>query len=87
MKSLNKKGINNIYLNIYGTNKKSKELNFLNIKFNGFYNYSMLNEIFSNTDLLIVPSLCFETYGFVTLEALSYGVPVLVTETVGSKIY
>ncbi|EHA1006160.1 glycosyltransferase family 4 protein [Clostridium perfringens] len=85
MKSLNKKGINNIYLNIYGTNKKSKELNSLNIKFNGFYNYSMLNEIFSNTDLLIVPSLCFETYGFVTLEALSYGVPVLITETVGSK--
>ncbi len=42
------------------------------------YPYSQLEAIFDNTDLLVAPSLCYETFGFTVLEALSYGVPVLV---------
>ena len=36
-------------------------------------------------DMLIVPSLCYETFGLVVLEALSFGVPVMVSATVGAK--
>lgn len=51
----------------------------------GSYNYDNLYKIFKNTDLLVVPSLCKETFSFVTLEALSYGTPVLVSTNVGAK--
>lgn len=49
------------------------------------YPYSQLEEIFDNTDLLIVPSQWYETFGFTVLEALSYGVPVMVSDKVGAK--
>lgn len=49
------------------------------------YPYSQLEEILDNTDLLVVPSVWYETFGFTVLEALSYGVPVLVSENVGAK--
>ena len=51
----------------------------------GSYNYDDLYKIFEKTDLLVVPSLCKETFSFVTLEALSYGVPVVVSNNVGAK--
>lgn len=49
------------------------------------YNYGQLKEIFASTDLLVAPSLWYETFGFTVLEALSYGVPVLVSDHVGAK--
>lgn len=49
------------------------------------YPYSQLEEIFDNTDLLIAPSQWYETFGFTVLEALSYGVPVMVTNKVGAS--
>lgn len=51
----------------------------------GRYNYSQLESIFENTDVLIVPSIWYETFGYTVLEALSYGVPVIVSDTVGAK--
>ena len=32
-----------------------------------------------------MPSIWYETFGLVVLEALSYGVPVIVTQNVGAK--
>ena len=49
------------------------------------YPYSQLEEIFDNTDLLIAPSQWYETFGFTILEALSYGVPVVVSDKVGAQ--
>lgn len=49
------------------------------------YRYQQLAEIFNETDLVVVPSQWYETFGFNVLEALSYGVPVLVTNNVGAK--
>ena len=46
--------------------------------------HSQLKEIFDNTDLLVVPSQWYETFGFTVLEALSYGVPVIVSDKVGA---
>jgi glycosyltransferase involved in cell wall biosynthesis len=37
------------------------------------------------TDVLVAPSICFETFGFTVLEALSFGVPVIVSDCVGAK--
>ena len=36
-------------------------------------------------DVIIVPSMCKETFGMVVPEALSYGVPVIITNNVGAK--
>ena len=47
--------------------------------------YSELEKIFEGTDILIAPSIWYETYGFTVLEALSFGVPVLVSAHVGAK--
>lgn len=43
-------------------------------------------EVFDDMDLLIVPSICRETFGMVVLEAFSVGIPVLVSENVGAKM-
>lgn len=44
-----------------------------------------ISEVFADIDLLVVPSLWYETYGFVVPEALSCGVPIIVTTNVGAK--
>lgn len=55
------------------------------IKVHDRYTYSELKEIFDNTDVLVAPSVWYETFGFTVLEALSYGVPVIMSGTVGAK--
>ena len=49
------------------------------------YNYNELEKIFNETDVLLVPSICYETFGFTALESLSFGVPVIVSDTVGAQ--
>lgn len=44
-----------------------------------------LDVVLQKSDLLVIPSVWRETFGFVVLEALSRGVPVIVTENVGAK--
>lgn len=49
------------------------------------FDYRALPGIFAGTDVLAAPSVWYETFGFTVLEALSYGVPVIVSENVGAK--
>lgn len=49
------------------------------------YAYKDAGKVYNEMDVLLVPSIWAETYGFVVLEALSYGVPVIITENVGAK--
>lgn len=49
------------------------------------FDYSELEVVFDQTDLLIVPSIWQETFGYGVLEALSCGVPVLISGNVGAK--
>ena len=49
------------------------------------FDYSGLEKIFDETDVLIAPSIWYETFGFTVLEALSFGVPVIISGTVGAK--
>ena len=74
-------GYNDFSLNISAVPPKIES--YMNVI--GNYNYDDLHQILKNTDLLVVPSLWKETFGFVALEALSYGVPVLISDNVGAK--
>lgn len=86
LSELKQRSIIDWHLNVYGNYGLNKEeYNNEFITMNGRYNYRQLSNIFINTDILIVPSICKETFGYTVLEALSYGVPVMVTENVGSK--
>lgn len=49
------------------------------------YQSDDLLDVMNTVDMVIVPSQWYETFGFTALEALSFGVPVLLTENVGAK--
>lgn len=49
------------------------------------YSYNQLKDIFDNTDVLLCPSVWYETFGYTVLEALSFGVPVIISNHVGAK--
>ena len=71
----------NFLLNVFFTPNETP----MYIKVHEKYSYSDLSHIFDQTDLLIAPSIWYETFGYTVLEALSYGVPVLISGTVGAK--
>lgn len=50
----------------------------------GKYTSEQLGDVFDKTDVLIVPSLWYETFGYTVIEALSFGVPVIVSNRVGA---
>jgi glycosyltransferase involved in cell wall biosynthesis len=81
---LSNNGINNWELNVWGNGKTTEDHDCEQIQYRGTYNYTNLKEIFE-MDLLIVPSIWKETFSLTTLEAISYGVPVLVTSNVGAR--
>jgi len=49
------------------------------------YRYEELADVMDKFDILVVPSEWNETFGFTVLEALSYGIPVIVSNNVGAK--
>jgi len=55
------------------------------IYYNGKFGGSSIRQVYDSMDLLIVPSIWKETFSLVTLEALSYGVPVIVSDNVGAQ--
>ncbi len=86
LEELVKNNINRWKLNVYGKNVNINTDKFKGkVKTNGTYDYGELEEIFKNTDVLIVPSIWYETFGYIALEAFSYGVPVILTDLVGFK--
>lgn len=54
------------------------------IKEDGFTHVE-LEKIMNEADVLVAPSIWYETFGFTVQEALSYGVPVIVSNHVGAK--
>lgn len=49
------------------------------------YNYKELPNVMDKFDILVTPSEWEETFGFTVLEALSYGIPAIVSTKVGAK--
>lgn len=54
------------------------------VKEDGFTQNDM-EQMMNEADLLVAPSIWYETFGFTILEALSYRVPVIVSDHVGAK--
>lgn len=82
--SLKEEGLNGWELNVYGS-IVGKDSDCSQVHYCGRYSHSDIREVLSNMDLVIVPSKCFETFSLITLEALAYGVPVMVSDSVGAK--
>lgn len=74
-------GLRNFRLEIYSNTKIEREYLIKNEP----YKYEELEIIFKQSDLLVVPSIWMETFGFTVLEALANKVPVIVSENVGAK--
>lgn len=70
----------NFKLHMYGDNFKFENSRIVN---HGKYNYNMMKSIMDNSDVLVMPSIWKETFGFVALEALSFGVPIIISQNAG----
>lgn len=57
----------------------------LPIYYKGKFDASTIADVYEAMDVLVVPSIWKETFSLVTLEALSYGVPVIVSDNVGAQ--
>lgn len=57
----------------------------LPIYYKGKFNVLTMANVYKAMDVLVVPSIWKETFSLVTLEALSYGVPVIVSDNVGAQ--
>lgn len=59
--------------------------NILPIYYRGKFASSAIEMVYSTMDIMVVPSQWHETFSLVTLEALSFGVPVIVSDKVGAQ--
>lgn len=57
----------------------------LPVFYKGKFGPSTIADVYDAMDVLVVPSIWKETFSLVTLEALSYGVPVIVSDNVGAQ--
>jgi glycosyltransferase involved in cell wall biosynthesis len=83
------KGIEDATLDLYGPvgeDIKSKVIKFIknkNIQFKGKFNYQEIKDIFSNIDILIVPSICVENSPLVIREAFATKTPIIASDIGG----
>lgn len=75
-------GMKEIELQVYGSLIR-EELPFC--KYYDTFTEKERDKVFAGMDILAVPSSWMETFGMVVLEALSYGVPVMVSDKAGAK--
>jgi glycosyltransferase involved in cell wall biosynthesis len=69
-----------LYGGLYSSYIKGEHINT-----HGYFSQENAKDAWASIDVLIVPSQCRETFGFAVLESLSYGVPVICSDLVGSK--
>ena len=73
-----------VRLNVYG-GRVGLDDSLNNVFYKGKFASSKMAHVFDDMDILVVPSICYETFSFVTLEALSFGTVVIVSDKVGAK--
>ena len=82
---LNEEGsMDKIEMSVYG-GRYGVDKELPNVFYKGHFSASMQEDVYNGMDLLVVPSICYETFSFVTIEALSFGTCVLVSDKVGAK--
>lgn len=72
------------HLDFYGTPLSEDQLKDERIVCHGFYDHDEFARIFSSMDILVVPSIWPETFGFAVLEAICSGTPVICSDLVGA---
>lgn len=72
----------NIELRVYSPVQNPEP--YMVIKEDGFA-HDELEQMMNEADVLVTPSIWYETFGFTVLEALSFEVPVIVSNHVGAK--
>ncbi|MCM1188853.1 MAG: glycosyltransferase [bacterium] len=77
-----REGYREFELKMYST--VNERAPYMRIYENGFQD-GQLCSIMAETDVLIAPSIWYETFGFTVLEAVSCGVPVIISNHVGAK--
>jgi glycosyltransferase involved in cell wall biosynthesis len=83
--SLKNEGLDNWKLNVWGNEANGVDPDIPEIIYHGRFDANDEEHVLHDADLLIVPSIWFETFGFIVAEALSFGVPVLCSDTVGAQ--
>lgn len=73
-------GYMNFKIYVYGDFEPQREY----IEKKQKYNAQSMKMVYTDMDLLIVPSIWSETFGLVVIEALSFGTPVVVSALVGA---
>lgn len=78
----------NIHLHIVGEGKEKEALKKItedmsNITFYGFVDESTLKELYEKANVVVVPSMWYETFGIVIIESFKYATPVLVSNIGG----
>ena len=81
LEELYTEGYKNFILNVYSPYEFEKPF----INSHKPYCIEDISSVMQENDMLLVPSIWNETFGFTVLEAISYGLPVLVTDKVGAK--
>jgi len=56
-----------------------------NVYFTGFLNQSKISEAYAVSDMLVLPSIQQETWGFVINEGMNFGLPIITTDKVGAS--
>ena len=78
--------LGSVEVSLYGTQLPSRQAYLdqlhrtaegLPVRFCGAYERAALGDILAEHDVCVIPSICEETYSFVTREALSAGLPVI----------
>lgn len=69
---------------LYVFSPVNKAMPYMHVQEEG-YAYEEFPMLMRNADLVVAPSIWYETFGFTVLEALSYGVPVVVSDHMGAK--
>ncbi len=81
--ALYKEGRRDFVLNYYGSCGEDRPY----LRKHGAYTYDGLGRVMENADAVLVPSVWYETFGFAVPEAVSFGVPVIVSDRVGAGEY
>lgn len=61
----------------YTATLKEQAANLPNVKFVGSVHPSEIGNLYRHATALLTPSLCYETFGLIAAESLSYGTPVI----------
>jgi glycosyltransferase involved in cell wall biosynthesis len=75
-------GMQDIELHVFGVYERIKSPFVI---YHDTFTCVQMEEVFNSMDILAVPSYWAETFGMVVPEAISYGIPVIVTNRVGAK--